>query len=46
MRVILEMKHIQTKPIMMKTHYNSERRGPGEATSNDLIRGYYIYIRI
>ncbi len=46
MRVIPGMKRIQTKPTMTKTHCNSERRGPGEATSDNLTKCHYIYTRI
>ncbi len=46
MRVTPGMKRIQTKSMMTKSHYNSERRGPREATSDDLTKCHYIYIKI
>ncbi len=36
----------QTKPTMMKIYYNSEKKGLGEATSDDLTKSHYIYIKI
>ncbi len=46
MRLIPEIKRIQTKSTMMKTYCNSEKRGPGEVTSDNLTKFHYIYTRI
>ncbi len=46
MRVIPEIKQIQTKLTIIKTYCNSEKRGPGDAMNNDLIKCHYIYTRI
>ncbi len=42
MRVTPGMKRIQIKSAMTKTHCNSERKGSGEVTSNDLSVITYI----